>query len=343
MPLPETSLTRLRLRRRRQRGRRLALLLGLLLAGVAATLMLGQSFIPLPTVLRVLTGDDVPGAGFTIMALRLPRAAIALLAGGCLGLGGAAFQSMLRNPLASPDIIGISAGASAAAVFAIVVLSLRGAQVSLLAVVAALAVALLIYALSWRRGVAGARLILIGIGVAAMLQGATAYLLTQAPGWPLQEALRWMTGSLNGVRLAQALPLAVALALGGGTLLHFRHDLEVMRMGDDMATGLGVRLSLARLCIMVAAVGLVASATAVAGPVAFVAFLSGPVASRLFRHHGSMLLPAAMIGALLMLAADFTGQFLLPSRYPVGIVTGMVGAPWLLALLIRDTRRGTER
>lgn len=311
-----------------------------LMAGIALTLMRGQSFTPPLTVLRVLGGQDLPGATFAVRELRLPRAIISLLTGFSFGLGGVAFQTMLRNPLASPDIIGISAGASTAAVFAIVVLSLSGPVVSMIAVLAAMGVALAIYALSWRQGVAGARLILVGIGISAMLQSVTAYLLTQAPSWTLQEALRWMTGSVNGAQLDDTLPLLAALGVFGGLLLGHGRDLETLRMGDDLAAGLGVRLGLVRVIIILSAVGLVAFATAASGPIAFVAFLSGPIAARLLGWTDALLIPAALVGAALVLFADYAGQFLLPARYPVGIVTGVLGAPYLVWLIIRDNRTG---
>lgn len=326
----------------RQRVRMLAMLGAVLLAGVLLTLTLGQSFTPLTTVLRILGGAEVPGAGFTVRELRLPRAVISLLTGACFGLGGIAFQTMLRNPLASPDIIGISTGASTGAVFAIVVFSMSGPAVSIVAIAAGLGVALLIYALSWRQGVTGGRLILIGIGLAAMLQSVTAYLLMRAPRWTLQEALRWMTGSVNGAQLDQALPLLIALLLFGGLLLSRSRDLETLRMGDDIAAGLGVRLATTRIAIVISAVALVAFATAVSGPIAFVAFLSGPIAARLMGRRGSLLIPSALVGALLVLLGDYAGQFLLPARYPVGIVTGVLGAPYLVYLIIRDNKtRGT--
>lgn len=325
-----------------QRWRMLAILGAILLAGVMLTLTLGQSFTPLTTVLRILGGAEVPGAGFTVRELRFPRAVISILTGACFGLGGIAFQTMLRNPLASPDIIGISTGASTGAVFAIVVFSMSGPAVSVVAIVAGLGVALLIYVLSWRQGVTGGRLILIGIGLAAMLQSVTAYLLMRAPSWTLQEALRWMTGSVNGAQLDQALPLLIALLLFGGLLLSRSRDLETLRMGDDIAAGLGVRLATTRIIIVISAVALVAFATAVSGPIAFVAFLSGPIASRLMGRNGSLLIPSALVGALLVLLGDYAGQFLLPARYPVGIVTGVLGAPYLVYLILRDNKsRGT--
>nr|WP_232830392.1 iron ABC transporter permease [Oceanicella sp. SM1341] len=329
--------------RRAQAARRrrfFALAGALLLAGVALTLMAGQSFTPPLTVLRVLAGADVPGAGFTVLELRLPRAVVSVLAGLCFGLGGAAFQLLLRNPLASPDIIGISAGASAAAVFSIVVLGLSGATVSGIAVLAALGIAVAIWGLSWRDGVTGARLILVGIGLAAMAQSFTAFTLSRAPSWSLQEAMRWMTGSVNGAQLDQALPLLAALLVFGSALLARSGDLEALRMGDDMAAGLGLRPGRARAGVVIAAVGLVAGATAMVGPVAFVAFLSGPIAARLTGRDGPLLVPAALIGACLMLFGDFAGQHLLPARYPVGIVTGVLGAPYLVWLIVRTNRAG---
>jgi iron complex transport system permease protein len=329
---------------RRRRQRKYGLVIGglalLLVAVFAITLSLGQSFTPPGDVFRVLMGETVPGASFTVGQLRLPRALLAVLAGLSFGLGGVAFQIMLRNPLASPDIIGISSGASAAAVFAIVVLSLKGPVVSILAVSAGLGVALAVYGLSFRNGVGGTRLILVGIGVSAMLESIVAYILSQAPAWSLQEAMRWLTGSVNGAQLDQSATLAIALAISGGILLSRGRDIEALRMGDDMAAALGVRVSATRMIIIVAAVGMIACATAVSGPIAFVAFLSGPIAGRIVGDSGPLLLPAALIGAVLVLAGDYAGQFLLANRYPVGVVTGALGAPYLIYLIIRVRRAG---
>ncbi len=333
-------IARQRHRRTLRRGLILSTLIALVLAGVALVLIVGQSITPPADVWRVLTGEEVRGAGFTVGQLRLPRAVLGVLAGLSFGMGGAAFQIMLRNPLASPDIIGISAGASAAAVFAIVLLGLDGFAVSLIAVLAGLGVALLIWLLAWRHGAAGTRLVLVGIGIAAMLDSFIAWVLSRAPSWTLQEAMRWLTGSLNGAQLAQAWPLLASLALFGGALLWRARDLEALRLGDDAAAALGVRVGRTRLAVMICAVGLIAVATAITGPIAFVAFLAGPIAARLPGHSGSALLPAALTGAVLVLAGDYAGQFLLPARYPVGVVTGALGAPFLLWLIIRANRTG---
>lgn len=331
------ALRRARVRRRGYMG---AGLLVLLAAGVALTLSIGQSLVPPADVLRILAGQDVPGATFAVRELRLPRAVLSILAGMCFGLGGVAFQTMLRNPLASPDIIGISSGASAAAVFAIVVLGWNGPMVSVLAVTAGLGVAMAIYLLAWRGGVAGPRLILTGIGVSAMLESVIAYVLSKAPAWTMQEALRWLTGSVNGATIEQCRPVLVALVVFGGLLLSRGRDLQAMRLGDDAAAALGVAVGRTRALVVVAAVGMIAVATAVSGPIAFVAFLAGPVAARVVGPDRSLLVPAALTGALLVLVADYAGQFLLPARYPVGILTGALGAPYLLYLIVRTNRTG---
>lgn len=182
---------------------------------------------------------------------------------------------------------------------------------------------------------------------AVLLCGATtavAYTLSRAPAWDLQLTLRWLSGSVNGAQLPQtlplALPLAVALALAGGVLLARARDLEALRMGEDTAAALGVRVGAARALVILCATGMIAVATAVTGPISFVAFLSGPIAARIVGAGGSLLLPSALVGAALVLAADYCGQFLLPGRYPVGVVTGALGAPYLIHLIIRVNRSG---
>jgi len=329
-------------RARRNSRRRLVIgiLVALIVVAFAVSLMVGRTFYGPLDVVRVILGEDVAGASFTVGRLRLPRAVLAVVAGLSFGLAGVSFQTMLRNPLASPDIIGISAGASAAAAFAIVMLSLGGPAVSLFAIVAGLVVALIVYALAYRGGAAGARLILVGIGVAAMLESITNYVLSRAGQWDLQEALRWLTGSLNGTTWAQVLPALIALAVLGPALLSRSRALAAMQLGDDTASALGVRVERSRLLVLVAAVGLIAFATAAAGPIAFVAFLSGPIAARIVGPRGSLLLPAALVGAALVLVADFCGQYAFGTRFPVGVVTGVLGAPYLIYLIVRSNRTG---
>ncbi|MGY1744956.1 FecCD family ABC transporter permease [Blastococcus sp. SYSU D00695] len=343
VPVPDATVetvTRDRVRRASRRRVVIAVLGTLLVAGFAVTLMVGQTTYPPGDVLRVLLGERVPGATFTVGRLRLPRGVLAIVAGLSFGLAGVTFQTMLRNPLASPDVIGISSGASAAAVTGIVIFSLGGTAVSTLAVVAALGVALVIYLLAFRNGVAGTRLILIGIGVGAMLNSVVSYVLTKAGAWDYQEALRWLTGSLNGTTWEAVAPALVALVVLAPVLLGQTRNLSALQLGDDTASALGVRVERTRVVAIVCAVGLVAFATAACGPIAFVSFLAGPIAARIVGPNGSLLVPAALVGALLVLVADLVGQFALGTRYPVGVVTGVLGAPYLIYLIVRTNRGG---
>ncbi|QFG69853.1 FecCD family ABC transporter permease [Ornithinimicrobium pratense] len=329
-----------RIRRARSRSVLTVILAALVLALVATSLMVGQTFYGPGEVARVILGQDVPGASFTVGELRLPRTTLALLAGLAFGLAGVTFQTMLHNPLASPDIIGISSGASAAAVVAIVVLQLSQTWVSVVAIVAALLTALVIYLLAYRDGVAGTRLILIGIGISAMLDSVVAYIIVRAATWDLQAAMRWLTGSVNGAVWSTVAPLCLAVAVLAPVLLTQARPLRLMQHGDDAAAALGVPVERTRVIAILAAVGLIAFATAAAGPIAFVAFLAGPIAARIVGPGTSLMVPAALVGAALVLGADLVGQHAVGNRYPVGVITGVLGAPYLVYLLIRTNRAG---
>jgi len=329
---------------RRARSRRwrrvVVVLVVVLLAVLLLTLCVGErTYSPLD-VLRVVLGQDVPGASFTVGDLRLPRALTGVLVGVAFGMGGVMFQTMLRNVLASPDVIGISAGSSAAAVVAITVFGLSGATLSVVAVASGIGVAGLIYALSWRRGVHGTRLILIGIAIGAMLDSVISYAISRAGIYDVNEAMRWLTGSLNSAFWPVVRPLALALLVLVPLATILSRRLGALQLGDDASTALGVPADRSRLALLVVAVALVSVGTAAAGPIAFVAFLAGPIAHRLVRGAGALLWPAALVGALLVLVGDFAGQHLLGLRFPVGVVTGVLGAPYLLWLLARSNRTG---
>ena len=329
---------------RRARHRRHAMvtiaLAVVVLALFAVALMVGDRFYTPEQIVRVMLGETVPGASFTVGELRLPRAVLAVLTGLGFGIAGVSFQTLLRNPLASPDIIGISNGAGAAAVFGIIVLSLDGPAVSLFALGGAVATALLIYTLSIRGGFAGTRLILIGIGVSAVLQSLISYMLSRAAGWDIQTAMQWLTGSLNNASWERATPLLIAVAVIVPLMLSQGRALGALQLGDDSASGLGVRVNATRLLFILGAVALLAFATAAAGPIAFVAFMAGPIAARLTGPGANLLLPSGLVGAALVLGSDLLAQFALGTRYPVGVVTGVLGAPYLIYLLIRTNRSG---
>lgn len=340
---PVAAAVRAGRRARRRRHAVASIVLGaLVLVMASAALMIGGTFYTPAEVVRVILGETVPGASFTVGELRLPRTVLAVLAGAAFGIAGVTFQTLLRNPLASPDIIGISEGASAAAVIGIVVLSVDGPVIGMLALSGALVTALAIYLLSRRGGFAGTRLILIGIGVAAMLQSVVSYLLSRAAQWDIQTAMQWLTGSLNNASWERATPLAIAMLVVLPLLIAQSRSLGMLRLGDESAAGLGVRVDATRILFIIGAVVLLAFATAATGPIAFVAFMAGPIASRITGPGAGLLVPSALVGAALVLAGDLIGQFVFGARYPVGVITGVLGAPYLIHLLIRTNRQGAS-
>lgn len=341
--------------RARKISRTAALAVGVLVL-FAAAVLLGSYTVTVPDFARILAahvtgGPKIPGASFIVMEQKLPRAVVGSMIGAAFGLAGALFQTMLRNPLASPDVIGISSGASAAAVTAIVVFGASGAAVSGAALAGALGVAALISAIS-RRGALGAaagrgdaagnRLILAGVGIAAALQAVVSFLMTRADIRTAADALVWLNGSLNSASWDRAGTLAAALLVLVPAAAVLARPLRLLELGDDTAAGLGIRVGLTRLGVVVTAVALAAVATAAAGPVAFVAFLAGPISRRFV---GKASLPAAALaGMLIVLAADYLAANLAPlalhgTVLPVGVVTGALGAPFLLWLLVTANRK----
>jgi len=257
--IPDVKALRVARSRRIRAQALVVLVLAFLVVGLwAASLMFGESFYGPSEVWRVIAGERVPGASFTVGTLRLPRATLAVLAGLAFGSAGVTFQTLLRNQLASPDVIGISAGASAAGVIGIVILGLNETTVSLLALAAAIGTAVAIYTLSYKGGFAGTRLILIGIGVSSMLGAVVTYTLAQASAWDLQVATRWLTGSLNSAGWPRVAPLAATCAVILSSMWVNSSKLAAMRFGDDTASGLGVKVFSVRVWTIVAAVTLVA-------------------------------------------------------------------------------------
>jgi iron complex transport system permease protein len=317
---------------------------GLLLVALAAGVVLvgtGDYDIAPPDVLRTLAGHGTAGQDFVVRQLRLPRVVVALLVGAALGMAGAAFQTVSRNPLGSPDVIGFGQGSAAGALLVIVVLHGSSLEVSAGAVGGGLLTGLGVYALSWRGGVQGYRLVLVGIGGSAVLAAVNSYLLVKANFVDAARAVIWISGSLDGRDWAQVRPLLGACAVLMPVLLLQARDLRITEMGDDAARALGVRVERVRLVTVLAAVLLTAAATAAAGPIAFVALTAPQLARRLTRTPGVSLIPSALMGAALLVLADLAAQRAFGAgQVPVGVATGVLGGGYLLWLLIEERRAG---
>lgn len=329
---------------RRHRQRRWMLVTGILallaIALCCAMLILGNTIYPLDQVLRALSGEQIKGVSFAVSTLRLPRMLAGLFAGFAFGVAGYTFQTLLRNPLANPNVIGITSGSSAAAVFCLTVLHASNAVTSVAAVIAGLLTVVVIYMLSRGKIFSIGRLILIGIGIQAMLDAVISYLLLISSEKDVPSAIQWLSGSLNGSKMNELPPLVLIVLICTPILMILGKHLHVLELGEQSAASLGVSTDKTRIVLIVAAVFIVAIATATTGPIAFVSFLAGPIAKRLVGNGSYNLIPAGLVGINLVLAADLVGQFAFVTRFPVGVITGLLGAPYLIFLLIRMNQKG---
>jgi len=305
-----------------------------------AMILLGNTIYSIPDVTRVLLGEQVKGASFAINTIRLPRMLAGLFAGFAFGIAGYTFQTMLRNPLANPNVIGITSGSSAAAVFCITVLHASGAVVSAASIVAGLATVTVMYILSRGRSFSIGRLILVGIGLQAMLDAVISYLILISSQQDIPAAMRWLGGSLNGSQMHELPPLVIAVLVLSPILIGLGKHLSLLELGEQSASSLGINTDKTRMMLILISVFIIAIATATTGPIAFISFLAGPIANRLVGKGFSNILPAGLVGVNLVLAADLIGQFAFETRFPVGIITGMLGAPYLIYLLIRMNQKG---
>ncbi|MET9476629.1 FecCD family ABC transporter permease [Streptomyces sp. NPDC002917] len=311
-------------------------------AGAAIVLIGSGDYAMTPgEVVSTLFGHGTFQQEFIVTDLRLPRVLVGLLVGAALGVGGAVFQTVSRNPLGSPDVLGFGQGATVGALMVIVLSQGGAAAVAGGAVVGGLVTGVVVYLLAWKRGMHGYRLVLVGIGSAAMLTAAAQYLITKANLVDATRAVVWMTGSLDGRDWAQVWPLLVVCGLLIPLVLGHGRALRMMEMGDDAAYALGVRVERTRLVLMGCAVLLVAVATAAAGPITFVSLSAPQLARRLTRSPGPNLAPAAFMGAALLLVADWIAMDAFGDRQlPVGVVTGVLGGCYLLWLLVSERRAG---
>ncbi|WP_436851270.1 FecCD family ABC transporter permease [Streptomyces asoensis] len=322
-------------------------LTGLLVAAGAFLLFcrgltLGDYPVPFADVVRALGGAGDPGTLVVVRDLRLPRALTGALVGVAFGVSGAVFQTMTRNPLASPDMIGLTEGAGTAVVASVVLGWTGGLGLSALGLLGALATALLVYALAWKGGTTGYRIVLVGIGVSWICTSATDFLVARGSRFQAQEAIGWLVGNLNGRTWGQVDTLAAAMAVLLPVTLAMGRWMRTLQLGDDVAAGLGTPVQAVRLALLLAGVGLVAFGTAAAGPVAFVALACPQIAQRLAGTASPPPIVSGLTGALVVLGSDLLAREAVPgTELPVGIVTGALGAPVLLWLLIRADRAGS--
>ena len=311
-----------------------------LLVVMAVRILLGRYTVTIPDFLAILGGASIPGATFVVMENKLPRAVLGALAGLAFGASGALFRRVLGNPLASPDILGISAGASAGAVAGMALWGLRGVAIVPAALIgSAIALAIVLAASAGRHtGIVGQRFLLGGVAVAALGTAVVTQLIARLPLAGAQEAAAWTVGSLSGASLQRIGWLAVALALLLPLGIWLHDALRPAELGPELAVGLGSRPVPTRAAALGVGTVLAAAATAVAGPLAFVALLSTPIATALGRGR-PRILAAALTGAVIVVAADIVAAEALSTvSLPTGVVTGALGAPAMLWILLRSRK-----
>ncbi|WP_433236175.1 FecCD family ABC transporter permease [Streptosporangium sp. CA-135522] len=315
-----------------------AVLLLVAAAVSVAALSTGEFTVPVRDVVTALFGQGSPAAELIVGRLRAPRVVTGLLVGAAFGLSGAIFQSLTRNPLGSPDFIGITAGGSTGGVLAVIAGG-SAPQIAGGSLLGSVVCAALIYVLAYRRGVQGYRLILVGIGANALLLAADNYLLTRANINDAATAGAWLSGSLSGRGWEHAVPVACALAVLLPLCAFLSRPLRRLEMGEDVARQVGIRVEAVRAVAVTVGVLLCGVATAAAGPVMFVAMAAPQLARRLASSPGVTLVTSALTGAVLLTGADLAAQRLLaPAQLPVGVLTAAIGGVYL-ALLLRKERR----
>ncbi len=305
------------------------------------SMAVGDFPIGLPQVIATVLGQGERVDQFVIMDLRMPRALAGIVVGIALGVSGAITQSVARNPLASPDILGITGGASAVAVFLVTVSGGAAATIvdsvglSVAALAGGLGTGLLVYIMAWRRGIDGLRLILIGISVSAVMEALTLWLLVTADIRDVARAQAWLVGSLDGRSWSEVWVALWCTLVLMAVVAYVAFHLKPMHFGDEIAAGLGVRYSTVRAVLLLCAVLLAGVAVSAAGPVPFVALVAPQVAMRLTRHPTPPLVASGLVGALLLIGSDLVARTVLPVSLPVGVVTAAIGGPFLVYLLVR--------
>jgi len=317
------------------------LMLILVSLGVALfSLRSGAVTLDFTQVFNALTGSAPRNITMVVTEWRLPRVMMALLVGAALGISGAIFQSLMRNPLGSPDVMGFNTGAWSGVLVAMVLFGQHLTAITLAAMAGGILTSLIVWGLAWRDGIETFRLIIIGIGMRAMLMAFNTWLLLQASLETSLSAGLWFAGSLNGLTWAKTLPAAPLILVMFVCALLLVKRMRLLEMGDDSACALGVSVERSRLLLMLVAVVLTAAATAIAGPISFIALVAPHIARRLSGTARWGLTQSALCGSLLLLAADLCAQQLfMPYQLPVGVVTVSLGGIYLIVLLVQESRK----
>ncbi|MEK3748636.1 iron ABC transporter permease [Paenibacillus sp. FSL E2-8871] len=302
------------------------------------SLSVGGVSVPLKEVLASLTGRNAEASNLIIMQFRLPRIVAAILIGAALAVAGALLQGVIRNPLASPDLLGVTGGASVAVVaFMTFVTGYSIHWVPFIAIGGALVATTINYVFAWKKGVSPFRLVLIGIGISTAMGALTTFLLISGPAYLAAQVLNWMTGSIYGTNWSYIEVLWPWVAVFIPLSLLLAKELNVQSLGEDVARGLGSRLQLSRMLLLFYSVALAGAAVGVAGTISFIGLMAPHISRMLVGNSYKLIIPvSALIGAIILLLADLAGRMLFqPLDVPAGVFTAGIGAPFFMYLLFK--------
>jgi iron complex transport system permease protein len=319
------------------------ILLIILLALAFTLLVYGDGYVSIPDIWNALTSGSHRGAGYIVWVARMPKIVSALFAGFAFGIAGNVFQSIFRNPLVSPNIIGVTSGSTLVAAFCYVILAMTSNRlVSLFAIGGGLLTCLVVFLLSTisKGGFSTSKMILIGVGVQVMLTSLISYIMSINETVNIAQLMTRLTGSINASALDSLYPLMIISLFVVPLIVSFEKDLEVMQLGEETAKVLGSKTNVIKVLLMILSVILVAFATSVTGPIAFVSFLAGPIVKKLLGNNKIGLFSSGMMASIIVMASELIASYALPLDYPVGVITGLIGAPYLLYLVMVANKKG---
>lgn len=334
--------------RRQQLSRSIILLILLslmLMLTFIVCLSIGGVHIPVIEVVRSILGTNAESSDLIIMQLRMPRMLAAVLVGSALAVAGALLQGVIRNPLASPDLIGVTGGASVAVVgFMTLFAGYSVHFIPFIAIAGALAAVILNYTLAWKKGVSPFRLVLVGLGLSTAAGALTMFLLISGPSYLAAQVLNWMTGSIYGTNWTYIKALWPWVVIVIPLSMLYAKELNIQALGEETALGLGSRLQISRVVVLLFSVMLAGAAVGVAGTISFIGLLAPHMARRLAGNSYLMTIPvSALMGAILLLLADLAGRMLFqPLDIPAGVFTAGIGAPFFMYLLFRRKGLGVD-
>ncbi|WP_129692273.1 FecCD family ABC transporter permease [Gottfriedia acidiceleris] len=322
----------------------------LLISSFIVSLTLGDRYISIPKVLSVIFGEGEKIDELFIQAFRMPRIIVAIFAGISLAIAGAILQGLVRNPLASPDILGITGGAGAAVVLFLAIFSNdRTNQLTvsikwlpLAAFIGAIISLIFVYAFAYKDGeLRPLRLVLVGVGFSALAQATTSFFMIIGPIFRATEANMWLTGSVYGANWEQVKIITIWTLVFIVLALSFIRHINTQQLGDDVSTSLGVQVEKNRLILLFISTALVAGAVAFAGAIAFVGLIAPHIARRLVgASYGALIPLSGIIGAIMVLVADTIGRTVFsPIQIPAGVFTAVIGAPYFIYLLFKSGKR----